>query len=289
LYLSSDLLAIGRQPDDLIPGRAQGAAKQLAGVLDTAMADAAEGLSPTALTAWREANKFYKAGKTAFNSTLIKRLGTAEPDMIYDALIKPGRPTMISKAHKIIGPEGWNAVQGQFFTDLLRRSSNDIGEVGGAKMLAELAKFGDDTLNAIVGKPSTATAKQLARTLQLTQEEATTGNFKMLIQFMQAGAVSGLVLAPSSEGKMKYAAVFMAPPVLAKVLTNPTTASYLIRGLKDAEFKKIPQLTNLLVRMGAQRLENYAPEPNIEMLKTKTPLTEEQKKQMQQITEAEVQ
>lgn len=94
--LRSDLSSIGRMTNDLQPDRAKGFAKGFAQRIDKQMSSAIndmQAVAPAELQSnisdmWRNADDFWKQGKTTFNSRVVKSLINADADKALDFIVR---------------------------------------------------------------------------------------------------------------------------------------------------------------------------------------------------------
>lgn len=227
--LRSDLLGIGRNASELVAGKSKGAAKELAGSMDAAMETAAKGLSADAASAWRGANDFWKSGAETFNSQVIKSLARRDPEAVFDAAIRNGRPGTIRKVREIVEPEDWTAVQGQYLDDLIRRSSDATGErIDGSKLLANMKSMGDGMKELFPDAAARESLNELANTLRLSQKRLDNGQMRMTLTLGQGAAIIGLLSGNLEEAS---AATLIAPAALARVLTNRMAVKWLTTGI----------------------------------------------------------
>lgn len=243
--LRSDLLGVGRNAQELVLGRAKGAASELAGEMDRAMAKAAKELSGDALDTWRAANAFWKEGTETFNSQLIRTVARREPEAVFDAVIRNGKPGTIRSVREILPPGDWRAVQGQYLDDLVRKSTDETGErLDGVKFLAGLKKMGDG-LDELF--PDVATRQgivDLGLALRLAQKRPSAAAINLgmagnLASVAGSGYLSFSILQDVRQGNVSAttiaalpAAVALNPRSLGAILTNPLAVKWLTTGLK---------------------------------------------------------
>lgn len=230
--LRSDLLAITRSSTDLIPARAQKIAGELAATLDRQMETAAAGLSDDALGAWRMANRFYKSGQETFNNKLIKSLANKDPEAVYSAAVKNGKPGTIRRVREIVGADDWTQVQGQFLSDLMGKSTDTSGNFAADGALKTLKSFGDDSFKELFPKAEDRqNVTTLLRALNVVQDSPKSGDLRVMMRWTQGGALASLVTGVGSVAPSTIAAVVLTPAVLASVLTNRTAATWLAKGI----------------------------------------------------------
>ena len=251
----------------------KGTAKTLAGSLDNSMETAAKNLDEETLGVWRTANKLYKDGSKVWNDKFIIQLTKAEPDDVFNLMIKGAKPKRIEKLRKLIlssedGIKAWNGVQGEFYKRIVSNSLDEMGELSGTKILKNIKKFGidDRALKQLFPDQAWRKFQSYARTLAITQGdvgERTGGG--MFIQLAQGG----LPFAFTQGGKvgMGYTALVLGTPkVLAEIFSNPTMAKALTVGLKAKPktaqaFRVVSQLLTQAVGAGImsedEAMESY--------------------------------
>lgn len=217
-----------------------GKAKRMISLIDSQMEEALEKSSPEALEAWRTANRFYKTGQEKFNNTFLRRLikladdtGTGAEN-IAPAIFRPGQVSKVRKAKRALGEgsEEWGKMKGFFAQHLLSKSTNPEGVVMGQRLLNNMTgkpnSFGEQVLNEVFTAPQLREIKHFATVLAATQARQGEGAGKVLIQLTQAGAMASLVTGNMTGPSM---AIIMGPPVLSKLMLNPTTARILTEGI----------------------------------------------------------
>lgn len=265
--LRSDLLAVGRQSTEIIPGKAKGAAQHFANILDGLMEDAAKILDPKAAAAWREANEFWRVDVKQFNKTVIKAMATREPEVVFDVAIRKGRPGTIRMVREIVGDEQkWRAVQGQFLEDVLLRSSDELGEMSGKKVLRNLKAFGDDSFTELF--PDGAARDQLvnlARALDLSQKVGKETGLKLAVRIGQITIIGGIL--GGAVDPVKAGLIFLGPDAIAYALTNKTANRWLTTGLKARPGTALAAsaVKNLLVSLNKENLLDLNQNPSQQM------------------------
>lgn len=257
--LRSDLLSIARGGADLIPGKAKGLAKKLAGDMDRAMQAGAKDMSDDALRAWRTANAFWRKGKDQFNSQLLKSIARKDPEMVFQTAIKNARPNSIKQVRKVVGAntDEWKKIQGQWLNDIFTKSTDVEGTLDGKKFLRQIKGMGDDALKELFpAGADRSTLLELGNALRITQGKPDTGGLRLVVQFAQAGAVAGIFMsAGSSDATSAAAMTLLTPYALSRIITNKTAAKWLSVGLRapkgsDTAIRATSQLTGWLAREG---------------------------------------
>ena len=126
-----------------------------------------------------------------------------------------------------------------YLMKVIQNSIDDQGNLIAHRISGQFQKMGIPALQEIFGKGK-ATGLQAARDLdevaRLMQDKATKLSGGMMIQLVQAGAVMQLGEAVTTGMTKNVSpvsiAALIAPPFLARILTNPITARWLIQGMK---------------------------------------------------------
>ena len=252
--LRSDLIRVGQAGNELVKGKAQGAAKQLAKGIDSAISDSATGLTPEALQAFRQANAVWKDGQAKFNNRFMRSLVNKDPELIFDTAIRNRRPSTIRRMRNIIDdPKQWRKIQGQWLENWFQTSVNaETGEVTGKALIGKLNQMGGDALGELFPGPTAMLKlKALAKTVQLAQSRPDFGMLKIGTQIAQAGVVFGV-----ASGKLpnNAAAVILLPEAVAFILSSKTGFKLLTEGLKA--IPGTPQATKFLAQFSAFLIKN---------------------------------
>jgi hypothetical protein len=250
--IRSQLLARERLATDPIPDITAGAAADMAGHVDAAMAKASKGISGEAYEAWRAANSLVAVGKTGYNNRVIKSMVNAiEPEKVYNSLIATAStPSRIRKVRRIV-EEGiargdtdsltWEAVQGQWLDQVIRESTDHKTlQLSGEQLLTKIHKgMGPARLAELFPVDRGKTFERFARTLYIAQEAASPdAPFAVAIKLSQAGIIfGGLTGAWLAEGEGRRVAlggsamVLLGPVGLARVFTNPKAVRLMTTGM----------------------------------------------------------
>lgn len=259
--LRSGLLSVTRTGDDPVADKAVGVAKRLAGLVDQSMEDTAKTLGPDALQAWRGANEFWKHGKETFNNSFIKSLAHSDPDVVVDKILRNDRPVNLKRVKEIVGTDEWAGIKDAFLGKVIREATDTGDSISGTKLQAGLKRFGDDALSELLGPEGTQRAKQLARTLELTQGKSGDATGRTFIQLSQAGAVVGTLATGAS---LPAGAILIGPAILSKILTNPRMSRLLTMGLSptaptETKLRMGGRLAALLAKEGLLSEESDVP------------------------------
>lgn len=247
--LRSTLLAIGRKPQ--VDPALVSAAKELAGVVDSAMETSARQLEGPALDIWRGFNKFWKEGAEKFNNKLVKRLAKLNPEAAFMTLVRGKSPTDITKARRAVdNEEVWKLFEGGLVRELLINKST--GKVSGA--MGRINVFGDAALDAATSPEKRKTLRTVARALEIAESKRATGSTPggMIMQFTQSAAILGLATGTLTT---ESTAALTIPWVAAHIMMQPDVARAISLGVKTppgsaAAVRAFSQLVGIMAREG---------------------------------------
>lgn len=260
--IRSDLLGIGRNITETIPGRGQTYSKRLSPLMDQSMEQAATNVGPEALRTWRDANALWKDGIENFNSNVIKAIANKDPESVYGAAVRNGLPGTIRRVRDIVSksnPDAWKSVQGQYLQDLIAKSSDKAdGTIDGQKLLGNINEAKrNGTLQEVFTDPDTVQYMgDLAQTLRLAQKGNTLGGFKLRTTISNAGFVPELyAVYQLSQGKgiVTNGAILLTPTALSLMLTKPALRGFLLKGINEpaGSIKGQSAIRNLLSGLAA--------------------------------------
>ncbi len=228
--LRSDLLRVNRTGTELIGGQARAASKRISGLVDESMADTARQAGGEVFEAWRQANAGFRQGAEVFNSRLIRKVASSQPEAVLEAILKPNRPGSVRMAKKAIGnAKVWEGIQREYLEDLMTRKAIDrsTDQLKGQRMLTELSRFGDSA-RELIGERNLKELQRFARILRVTQEQ--TGKGAGGVGIRAAAELGGLSLVLA--GDPRGAALALAPTGVAYLFSNPTAVRWLTEGIK---------------------------------------------------------
>ncbi len=221
-----------------------GLGKQLIGRMDNAMERAAKSGPQGLFEKWRAADKFFKTGSLGVNSKIIRRLTRKlidEPEIAARAIFQPRSSRQIQLVKKVAGKKTFNELRSTWLEQLLKDSaSKEVGEEGellGKTFLNKFNNMGDDTLKAIFTPTEIGQIRDLGKTAAILQKR--TGGVGGSLKILQGVAAFGLVASPFlPEGEFRNLSgtaagmILLGPAVIARMMTNPTSARLLSEGFK---------------------------------------------------------
>lgn len=216
---------------------AKGMAKKFISLVDGAMDDSAKRLSPDAQKAWREANQFYRSYKELFSNDFMRsldKIAANNPQKVVQSVFKKGAAPQIRQVRSLVSPKTFNELKAGYVREILDATVGADGYVTGKTFLKKLQDMGEPALKEIFTPDELASLRtfgKVGKTLQKPSE----GGGGMLIQLWQGGSLA-MIAGGGYFDKPGVAlgggAILFGPWVLSKMMTNPTTARYLIRGMK---------------------------------------------------------
>lgn len=194
---------------------------------------------------WDEANLVERGANLQFANKITQKLVTKADERndgsieaIGEKIFSGGLSTIRKAKNAIADESTWNTVLSGNLSDVLQRSINPETKQIQAKELNRLL-FGPDGIGqqAMVtayGPERTQRYRNFINALEQTQKKQGEGTGRILIQLAQGGAllnVAGNVTGLVDTGfEAESGAIILGPPVLARLMTNPQTARWLIQG-----------------------------------------------------------
>ncbi|KKL66783.1 hypothetical protein LCGC14_2141540, partial [marine sediment metagenome] len=229
----SDLLQVGFQGTDIIPGKAKGAAKHLANEIDNLFDNPALGLNPEARKAMKRANAYWKGGKKRFNSKIIKTLVRQledNPEKAARTIFRPKAVEQIRKVKRLTDKKTWEQFKHAYLADLI--DTNRVrGQrfVDGTRFQESLNAMGDDGLKLIFDKPGELARVQDIADLARMVQESPSGKGGIFVRIMESGAAGSLI---SGFRKKTALATLFAGDVIARFITSDTGRKLLTEGIQ---------------------------------------------------------
>ena len=226
-----------------------------------AMDEAALLESPATQAKYRAIKKYANKGYKTFDNKFISDLIIAEkknPERIGEYIFRTGNVQEINQVKKALRTAAvidktkgisydkvWSQMQSGYLDNVLRRSSVP-GEVAAGATTVEMATQGLDvsgarllkeftdpkkarTLAAAFSREQRESILEFAKVAERTQRKPS-GSLGMLMQLTQGGAIIGAATGSLEPGEA--GALFVAPLVLSRLMTNPKTARLLATAMK---------------------------------------------------------
>lgn len=245
--LRSELVAAKRQAKNPKERRAYA---KLSVTLDQAMEQSAlKSGHPTLADDWRAVNAFYKDGKRVFDNKFIARLMSDDvaAEKVGEMIAASGNVTTIRQVQEALKyasvpttktgtldtSRAMSAVRAGWFSSAVLGASTK-GSLSGDVLSTRLANPKvQRTMQALYTPEQREAIMQFAEVAKMTQT-APKGGGEMLIKLTQAsqGAAVAAMFFGGSAASPVAVPVLIAPNLLSRMLTNPTVAGWLTRGVK---------------------------------------------------------
>lgn len=170
--------------------RVSGAYRKLAGAADQDLQAFAEKAGSGAKDTLDLANAFYKGEKRLMDKPYIQRLARVNPEKVLDVAFKPNSASVVDDVKTAVGPEAFDRLKRKFTNRLL-----DTGTTFDPQgVLANLHKYGDETLGKIYNKKEMDALVQLGQKgTQLDAEAVQNPFFKRLVRLSPEKVVDYVV------------------------------------------------------------------------------------------------
>ena len=211
--------------------------------------------NPELIESWRQANNFWKKGKTLMNNEFISKLMNKNPEAIGDTVFSIGNVTQIKEARRALRAAAkytkgtpdevsfsktWKRMQKGYLQNLIGKVSDpQTGELSIRKLRSHFVKGTPQnrTLNNAFTKEQRNSLEffvKAAETAQKRPEGA--GTFMVTVGqaglvLAAVGAVGGEVFGMEEIPTKELATFTLSPMVMARLLTNPKTARLIARGI----------------------------------------------------------
>ena len=191
--------------------------------------------------AYKKASKFHKFGASSFNDRFLVKLLQKSPERIGETIFKSGNVDQIIKARQSLMKASlvskdvnfnktWTEIQEGYMSGLL---SGPLVDDAGTPVGSRILKMFEDkkklrTMKQALSQGQLKSLNDFAKTAKAVQDRPEAG-LGMVMQLTQGGAIVGVAsgIAPGASA----IPVFIGPPVVAKLLTNPDKASALIKAI----------------------------------------------------------
>jgi hypothetical protein len=238
----SDLLAVGRKLDEVLPGKRAGVAKLLAKQMDDAMMDAARG-GPSGLdTQLRVAQTLTRDMHERLESDLVKKIiDTGRPEDIA-AYVKQGGLQDIRHLNSLLTKPQQRMMQSQIVRDALDGALDQSTKVlDPNKFVASINSLGEQRGKEIFGGQNYDNIRQTAKLLSRLRSEGGGGMAAGLhnYTYLAAGpsALAALVFGRPEAAALTTLGVgteTVALKGLAKAMTNPAKSARVLHYMQLA-------------------------------------------------------
>ena len=235
----SELLGVSRSFTDMVKGKAAFNAGKMVKSITNDIDDTIDSIPTNLRQLYDEAQTFYKQGVEKYNNKVIRNLTEKAPEEVYQALIKPNRPTTVANFMKIlketkdkeIREELIDSIKGTMIGDIVNKSELNRRKIDAAFVRKEFGKYGPGVLNQIFSPRELRRLDNLLEGLTVAQTKKVGEGIPgaIFIQLTQAGMAFGLL-----QGNLTTEAglVLLGPIGIARMLTNPKIVNLLRKGFQ---------------------------------------------------------
>ena len=235
----SELLGVSRSFTDMVKGKAAFNAGKMVKSITNDIDDTIDAVPTNLRQLYDEAQTFYKQGVEKYNNKVIRNLTEKAPEEVYQALIKPNRPTTITvlmdilkgTKDKEIREELIDSIKGTMIGDIVNKSELNRRKIDAAFVRKEFGKYGPGVLNQIFSPREIRRLDNLLEGLTVAQTKKVGEGIPgaIFIQLTQAGMAFGLL-----QGNLTTEAglVLLGPIGIARMLTNPRIVGLLRKGFQ---------------------------------------------------------
>jgi len=233
----SELLGVSRSFTDAIKGKSAFNAGRMVKSITNDIDKTVDAVPTNLRKLYDEAQSFYKQNVEKYNKKIIRNLTEKDPESVYQALVKPNRPTTIKTLTSIlketkdkeIRQELIDSIKGTMIGDIVGNSERLKRKIDANSVRKEFLKYGDEVLNEIFEPRELRRLNNLLEGLSVAQATKAGEGIPgpIFIQLAQAGAAIGLF----SGGFTTEAGVILLGPVaIARMFTNPKIVNLLRKG-----------------------------------------------------------
>jgi hypothetical protein len=220
---------------------------------------------------------FREAGRQGqFNNDIVRALvkdadtsGSGKPEAIVDQVFQHNNVTTINNLKNAVDAPTWDKMLSWHWRDVYAKSDGNGAAMREAFFGAK-SGLGEKEMVQAYGPERVGLYKQVINAMEVGQKQTADKTGTIFIQLKQPGAVmqlSGAALAGigliQDEVDISTtalgAAIVLAPPVLARLMTNPTSIKWILQGMKiPAGTREATALATRLLPIAFPRLATQA-------------------------------
>lgn len=220
---------------------------------------------------------FREAGRQGqFNSDIVRALvkdadtpGSGKPEAIVDQVFQHNNVTTINNLKNAVDAPTWDKMLSWHWRDVYAKSEGNGAAMREAFFGAK-SGLGEKEMVQAYGPERVGLYKQVMNAMEVGQKQTADKTGTIFIQLKQPGAVmqlSGAALAGigliQDEVDISTtalgAAIVLSPPVLARLMTNPTSIKWILQGMKiPAGTREATALATRILPIAFPRLATQA-------------------------------
>lgn len=236
----SDLLAVSRNLDAILPGKRAGIAKLLAEQMDKSMIDAAQRSGISGLVDQvRVANTMTREMHRVFEQNLITKIMESKNPEVIASYLRTGGLQELRDLNALLSDPQRRVVQSQILKDSMMRSTeNGAKPMEPQKLAKDIHDLGEERGRLIFGK-NYDSIRQVADLMTKIKSSSAGGGASALHNwaYLSAAPTAGMAVATGHPGTAAAVAattgaetVFMRK--LAKAMTNPAKSARMVHYLR---------------------------------------------------------
>jgi hypothetical protein len=213
--------------------------RKVASTLDDDIMKWLSTIDKEAYQAATQADEFFKSGISALNDSANKTITSLadEPSKLLNKTIRPKSPEQASKAIELIiategGAERVANLQTAFVRELVESAKGTSDDLAGAGLERILNKYGDETLDAVLGEDSRIFLRETARVSQaLSKSQKISGGSQTAFLLVNIGKVQAIVSAFSNGHPFLASGIIGGDALLTSVFNTNIGKKWLTEGL----------------------------------------------------------
>lgn len=219
---------IGDQGRGLSGNTETGIYRQLKKALDSDIAEFSESSGGKVQKLYEISNTFYSKQKTLFQKNKdIQAITKRNPADVIDFILKPDHETEAQILEKAIPSKTWETVKDGTVNRLFETSAR--GDTPDQALIRNLRRFGEGTVEKIIGKEKLGKLKDFASIAQrVGMAEKMAGNPSGTAQNVLTGTAVGYIITHPIKGTV----LAVTAPTLAKIYMSPFTRQAITEGFK---------------------------------------------------------
>jgi hypothetical protein len=231
---------------------------------------------PSLAERWKDVN-FREAGRQGqFNNDIVRALvkdadrpGSGKPEAIVDQVFQHNNISTIQNVKNAVDAPTWDKMLSWHWRDAYAKSEGS-GKALHESFFGAKSGLGEKEMVQAYGPERVGLYKQLINAMEVGQKTTGDKTGTIFIQLKQPGAVlqlSGAALAGlgiiqddiDTAQVVLGSTIVLAPPVLARLMTNPTSIKWILQGMKTpAGTREAAALATRLLPIAFPRLATQA-------------------------------
>lgn len=250
---------------------------------------------------WTDVNLREASRQATFNNDIVRALvknadrpGSGHPEAIVDQVFQRNNISTIQNVKNAVDAPTWDTMLSWHWQHVYEKSGADATKMKDA-FFGSVSGLGEKEMVSAYGTNRTQQYRELINAMQVAQAKQGDKTGSMFIQLKQPGAVmnlSGVALQATgatlagiglsrddmdASSVVAGATIVLAPPVLAKLMTNPTAAKWIIDGMRiPRQTKEATAMAMRILPLAYPKMSTPEPAPATAMPMTVQPMGNQQ-------------